>query len=240
MSPDPSNATAAPVENGGFVWKVGGRAASFPSGIPDSEVYLHDDWGDDRLTDREDSETTTYNGEEGIYRPEWTTDRGSPTASGGALQVSDGEGLYTGISLNLSEDVVWEINGLDDSGSGDGNTDGFNVVVFSETNNFVEDSTSASFDNGYVADVNPIDRSELIRLFVFENGSRAEIGRIEERGSVPDDIKVTRESDGTWKIEAGGETEDLGQDTTFTDPQYTGFVTQDGSVDVALDEYKVS
>jgi len=36
--PDPSNATAAPVENGGFVWKVGGRAASFPSAIPDSVI----------------------------------------------------------------------------------------------------------------------------------------------------------------------------------------------------------
>lgn len=57
--------------------------------------YLVDDWGDSALTGRTNPVTGQYvSGADGklrsFYRPEWTTENGSPSASGGSLVLPDG------------------------------------------------------------------------------------------------------------------------------------------------------
>ena len=78
------------------------------SGIPDSGVYLQDDWADGNLTSRADSNTRTQTIEgteyETVYRPDWTTVSGSSTAS-------DANGGYARTSADdeiTADSVFWE------------------------------------------------------------------------------------------------------------------------------------
>ena len=80
--------------------------------IPDSDVYLHDDWGDNQLTsDREDAGETTHNGVTGFYRPEWTIVSGSPTVVDGQLVMETGQ-ISVSANLNDDEPITLELDNL--------------------------------------------------------------------------------------------------------------------------------
>lgn len=89
--------------------------------IPDDQVYLQDDWDDNKLTNREGSATVTYNGVEGVYRPEWTVSTQTVDAQNQQLELLDQSDLRTSINLNLSEIITWEWTSVDVSQSADGN-----------------------------------------------------------------------------------------------------------------------
>jgi hypothetical protein len=88
------------------------------SAIPDSEIYLHDDWGDNKLQNRDGGGTTTHNGVEGVYRPEWTIQSGSPSVSNGTLTTSTGQ-ISTTCNLNDSEPITLEVTNFSVNGAGD-------------------------------------------------------------------------------------------------------------------------
>ena len=80
--------------------------------IPDDGVYLQDDWGDGKLTDRDDANTReqTIFGEtfDTRYRPEWAEQAGTPSASSsedGFATVGEGELIRTGTDWT---EGVWE------------------------------------------------------------------------------------------------------------------------------------
>ena len=200
--------------------------------IPDSDVYLHDDFGDNRLTDREDSGETTHNGETGVYRPEWDiiqTDGDDPQASNERLIVGTGRdsgALAADLSLNEDETITWEFTDIElgDRG-GSGNSE---INLIAEQN-----------------DPQPDDRIELgiftdsIGLRKYENGSSSFIIDSEDNDDENIDVEVVREPNGDWELLVNESTLGTGTDSFLPDVNYlTLFADEDGT-ELSVDEIKV-
>ena len=203
--------------------------------IPDSDIYLQDDWGDNKLTDREGSGTTTHNDEEGVYRPEWTLEIGSPTAEDERLKLDRNQLLFTEINLNLDETVTWEFVGvhIPDEWAGLG--------LFAETNNVGDMSNfrEHNLQSGYHLILNEAS-SESVRLLKM-NGSATELIESGSHSGIVN-IEVTRSPSGEWSLNVDGSNEGSTTDTDHDNPQYIGFSQRDDSVSnpLELDEFKVS
>jgi len=210
--------------------------------IPDHEVYLHDDWEDNRLTDREDSGTTTYNGVEGVYRPEWTALNGDsnlslPSVSDEILTVQSDEGMFADLNLNLDETVTWEWSNVDPSSGASGDFNNNYLGLFADdidaVDVYVKDSYAIRVQNGEAAELLHLsDKDSSDGWSTVVSGSTTITGAV--------DITVTRDSDGNWELFVNGSSEGTGQDTQSTDPSYLPIwchVTQDAVVDV--DELKI-
>jgi len=210
------------------------------SAIPDPDVYLDDDWGDNRLTDREDSGTTTYNDVEGVYRPEWTntiTGFSNPTAADGKIICEDDEGVTTPINLNLDETIEWLFNDVDMSEAGTGGTDGFHVCLFAEQNS---DTTNATLEQGYHVYFNR-GTADVRLVYMDENGDRTDII---QSGQAFDDVqswRVTRQPNGEWELfDNSDDSQGTETDTQSTNPQYAAVIGRDGVIQASMSEYKVS
>jgi len=195
--------------------------------IPDEEIYLQDDWGDNKLTDREGSATTTYNGVEGVYRPEWATLQGSASVDNENLTLNDDPTtISAGINLNLNEKIRWWFE-FDDNGGRN------SFGLFAETEDLAGGSWE-SVENGYIL----INSNEdgFCRLVDRDDDGTSGNNVIDADGSeiASGYIGATRESDGTWEMFITSEDLDdpdselfindnslgTGTDTTYTDPQY--------------------
>ena len=206
------------------------------SAIPDSDVYLHDDWGDDRLTDREDSGTTTHNGEEGVYRPEWTLDSGDPTASNDMLVIQDGDAIYTDINLNLDETITWEYT-IDLSESGTSSADEFGLTLWSETNNRV--ASDRFLDKSWIVGIRREQGGDSIRFRTYDDGFGSTLITGDHDTDVFD-LDVIREPDGDWELFVNDSSIGSTNDTTTFDVEYIGFGGSDDSdVNGKTDEIKV-
>ena len=208
------------------------------SAIPDSDIYLQDDWGDNKLTDREDSGTTTHNGVEGVYRPEWETleFQTTPSVDDGELEVGSGEGIYTDINLNLDEQIHWEFDiDFSDGGSGGSNSGG--VILYSET------VDEASFRDSFV-------QNSYVFFFINRDGGDIRLLRYDDDDDsqiVADDglgndvsVEITRSPGGEWELIIDDSSVGTGTDDTYTDVNYTGFTARDEIVEFSVNEYKVS
>ena len=197
--------------------------------IPDSEIYLQDDWGDNKLQDRDGSGTTTHNGVEGVYRPEYvfrTTDENAE-ATGERLEVTGDTVITADINLNLDETITWEF----DVQAPDGSTDVSNVGVFSETTDTRDDRRVRE---GYEFRI--LDGGNRLQKTDSEGGTESLIdaGGI----SFPADITIIREPSGDWELSVNGTSQGTTNDTTFTDPLVAYFGT-DSDNRLVVDEYKV-
>ena len=211
--------------------------------IPDSEIYLQDDWGDNRLTNREDSDTTTHNGVEGIYRPEWTVDAGDVEAQNEQLEVRDQGILRADINLNLDETVTWEFSGVSEETVIDDDGDLVQLGLFSESDEFTANNRVRFYNDSYLISID--ENANHTELLKYDGNERTEIITGSYQGSGSDDVyKVTRTSSGNWELFVNGNSIGTGEDTTYTEPQYTGFaVRQRGGTsnwpELDVDEYKV-
>ena len=192
------------------------------SAILDGDVYLHDDWGDNKLTDRDGSGTTTHNGEEGVYRPEWTIDGTTPTVENETLTIGNDDGIYTDINLNLNEEVKWEFSNVDvsDSDTGSNNESGF--TLFAETTSRAV--SNRTFDDSYWLNVrrDPDGSSDHEIIFVrTDDGDFNSL--IEGTFNNGDDFTVTRSDNGEWELIVNGTSIGTTTDTTYTNPQVIGF-----------------
>ena len=204
------------------------------SAIPDSDVYLHDDWGDNQLTaDREDSGTTTYNGVEGVYRPEWTVELGDASVSNEEVTLdADATVVGTDININLDETyrVWWEFE------DGGGRT---TLGIFAETDNPDNDSF-ATFDDGYQI-INSVS-DNFLRLEKKVDGSNENIA--ENSNPIGSGfLGAEREPNGDWEVYASTESLDnprdelfvsdnsefTANDTTFTNPAFIEFAQRDST-----------
>ena len=200
------------------------------SAIPDSDVYLHDDWGDNKLQDREESGTTTHNGVEGVYRPEWVITDNTPDISDEIITVSPGDGIETGINLNFNETVVWEGSITSQSGLSAGG-DVFSIGLFADAN----DSRAHYVDNGYLLWIDGGD----IAVREVTGGSPTEILST-TLPTAPYDWSVERESNGGWTLFVDGTQQDTTTDTAHTTANITTIGSRtDGSATVSHTEYKV-
>ena len=181
--------------------------------IPDSEIYLHDDWGDDKISNRDDSDTVTYNGVEGVYRPDWSVDLGDITVSNSELTLdSDPTLIGAEINLNLSETVrwFWEISS---SGSG---RDIYGL--FADTNNTNESGWIAYEDSYYLANTSNDNNLQLSRKDASGNDDTL---ITDSDGPYSSGfIGAERQSDGSWELFATGS--DLSDPKTeLFDSQYS-------------------
>ena len=204
--------------------------------IPDPDIYLQDDWGDNKLTDREDSGTTTYNGVEGVYRPEWTTEQGNPVAEDERLKM-DTDTISTGINLNLDETVTWEVTIR--QFSDDGN-DSFAIGLFSETTTIVNSGRMA--DDGYVIFFSPEDTVDIRRV---DDGNDT---TLISGGNVPEDedysVSVTRTPSGEFELFDEDSSLGTDTDTTYDDDEEIEAIAIGGrdtdNPDFEVHEYKAS
>ena len=195
--------------------------------IPDSEIYLQDDWGDNKLTDREGSATTTYNGVEGVYRPEWTTLRGSASVSDGSLSFdSDTSTLVANINLNLDSEIRWWFK-FDDQG-------GRNVFgLFSETDSTTSSDSWDSVEDSYVlANSNSDGLCRLVKP--ASGGSGTDVINADGNEISSGYIGAIRESSGGFELFVtsgdldnpdtelfdSGNSVGTGSDTEHSNPQY--------------------
>ena len=165
--------------------------------IPDPwpESYLIEDWGDNQLSGRDGSNTTSYNGVTGFYRPEWSTESGfeTPTVSDETLTIIDGEGVVTSeFNLNFSEDITWEFKDIDASNSGDifGTT---NITLFTTQTSSISINR---YDSSYLVAVGS---DEIALTEIDSSGSTNEFITF-SNPSYPADIDVIRSSDGEWEL----------------------------------------
>ena len=204
--------------------------------IPDSDIYLQDDWGDNKLTDRDDSRTTTYNGETGVYRPEWTIRNNEPTVSGSQLQMRGGDGIFTNINLNFDENIEWDfdISSMPDKGGGDLTT----CALFAEQ---TDDAVEANGDDWLLHSSYSVllrGASQGIDLErVDANGDRTVL--ISGEQGTDADVRVTRSASGEWELFIDGTSQGTATDTTFTSDEALAFLGRDDA-EVDFNELKVS
>jgi len=217
---------------------IDGQQAADLSGIPDSDIYLQDDWGDNKLQNRDGSGTTTYNGVTGVYRPEWTIRDTAPSVSGGELIISDGNGITTGINLDLSQTITWEWTDVDVSSHGKFEEDELYFALFAEqtrndTNGRVHRSYALRFRRGIVHSLIKVDNSGTFTQLI---GGGSQSGAY--------DVSVTRSSTGTWELfDGSGTSLGTANDTAFTRPSDMPVTCFTGSVDgtdLSISEVKVS
>ena len=189
--------------------------------IPDSEVYLHDDWGDNKLQDREDSGTTTHNGVEGVYRPEWETPSGrsTPTVDDEELQIRGDDAIYTSINLNLDEEITWEWTNVFITG---GTTDRTGAHLWTEqideiSEDRFHDSYYLSLQEGFDLRLRHVDSSGDVTNLI--EGPDVDEGRY--------DLRVTRSPSGEFEFFVDDTPEGTATDTSLTDPQYIAFAGED-------------
>ena len=181
--------------------------------IPDSDVYLHDDWGDNQLfSDREDGGTTTHNGVTGYYRPEWTEGQSGASVSNEALELSSGESVYfTDIGADLDETLTleWELNDVSGFTSG---THQHGITILGDD---IDPSQDVFHPNeGYVVKV--IGNPDRVRVSRSQNYANDTVLISEEfdHGNL-NDIRVTRDSDGNFELFINGNSQGTAQDTTY-------------------------
>jgi len=199
---------------------------------PDNQIYLQDDFGDNKLTNRDDSDTTTYNGVVGVYRPEYTVVN-SPSVSSQTLDINTGDHIEADINLDFSSDITWTFTNLAvDSGES-------HIRLFDEFGGVDDTAFFGGSNDGYVlvfgapaGEVRLFDTSNSDNLLSFFISASTEI-----------DLTVIRESTGNWEVLENGV-----QQGTFTDTNHTtatsfamgarGGGSFTGSF--TLDEYKVN
>ena len=230
-----------PLEIPGVSEVRSGDGRVFFGAIPDSEVYLQDDWGDNRLTDREDSGTTTYNGVEGVYRPEWglaNAFSNLPTVSNERLQLTDDdEGIVTEINLNLDETVTWQFTGIDVSNSGTSGGDTAHFGLWAEQQ---DSQTSGRLNESYSVSVRNGDTVRLEKMDADGNFDDFIIGS--SISGSDNSVTVSRTPSGEWELFVDGSSDGTATDTEFLDPVFAYFSGREGDrdIDITLDEVKVN
>ena len=209
------------------------------SAIPDPDIYLQDDWGDNKLQDREDGGTTTHNGVEGVYRPEWDVVDGKsePTVENETLDMSGDDGIYTEINLNYDETITWQLDDLDVGDTGDGSTDWTIVTLAtdSEPSNNQDGRVDASYWYGLR------DTTRENRLVYRDDDGNDNV--IMQEGSLSGDIDsvtIERDSDANWTVWEDGS--QVGTTTQQDGPEfdtYVAIIGEDGN-DWDIGEIKVS
>ena len=207
--------------------------------IPDPDVYLQDDWGDNKLQDRDDSGTTTYNGVEGVYRPEYDipTELEKPTAQNEQLEISADEGVVCPININLDEKLrcEFEIDLSDAGGSGDVNRNTW-FTVFAETNEIASDpkrilkSYTVSIPGDTVVTLERID----------EDGSTVDlVDGSEDTNDGENTVVVERSENSEWELILNDSSQGTATDDTYKNPEYSGITAHDGEVGThKYDNYK--
>ena len=197
--------------------------------LPEITNYIEDDWDDNALTNRTDSTEGYFlhpsdgllSGDfeagdalKGVYRPEWNTNSGSPTATNGELQMFDGSSTPQAV-LTPSRFTTgyWEVNFKYNSSPSNGL--GSRMTLFAQTQNAANDSLQDSY-------ALQLYRGE-IRLNRFDGGTENIIIQAVGAwggGTTAYTEKAQRDSYGNFEIFIDGQSEGTVTDTTYTEGSY--------------------
>jgi len=206
--------------------------------IPDENIYLQDDFDDNRLTNRIDNGTTTYNGVTGTYRPEYTTETSFGSVSGGILRAFEGETVSTSLNLNLSNTITWEFFDVDISNMGFN----FGDCVFTMyASQITQRGTSSNHRHTLDAfNLNISESGEIGLQYVDINENSTTFITASTNLSIFD-LKVTRTSNGTWEIFVNNISVGTGTNNTSVTPNFFDITARDtDKSDIRLTEYKIS
>jgi len=213
-------------------------------GIPDNQVYLHDDFGGGEPPDREDSAEFEYEEETAFYRPDWTVEQGSVSGWDGSVTIDD-EDTVIGhpINLDLSQTVrwFWEVSNVDGR---------FSTGLFYETESVSENSLTSYSDGYLVRNFGDNDTFGIVEI--GPNGETTSVADADSEGIDSGFYGVERDSSGEWELFVT--TDDLddprdelfisdnsvatASNTEYTDPQVIDIGETDGSGSV-VEEMKV-
>lgn len=183
--------------------------------------YLEDDWDDNALTGRTNPSKgwfkqfgTGGTGDvlKGVYRPRWETESGSPSASGGVLQLPDGSSTRQGVSSPSKFNTgAWEFDFQFSSTPTSGENFRFAYFAVSLAN----DSGSV-IDEGYNTFYSEAGAITLERRDPSSNTT------VISGGSWGNDsnshtAKTTRDSYGGWELFNDASSQGTGTDTALTD-----------------------
>jgi len=201
---------------------------------PDDQIYLHDDYNDNKLSSRDNSDTVTYKGVTGVYRPEWTTfdSLNLPSVSGGAVNMTGGDGIVADINLNLNETITWRWE-IDMTNNVGGSRTGLHLFTEQKSVSASDHAVQEGYDV-FVRD------SGSVGLERTESSGISRSGLITKSGGLTSThtIEVTRTSAGTFELFIDSVSEGTATDTTYTNPQFMPFKSI-SSANVKIDEVKV-
>jgi len=162
-----------------------------PLAITASRYEFYDDWGDNCLTNRRYGGNATISISDTVYecknfRPEWTTESGSPSASGGVLVLTAGDATSQQISTPSDFTTgTWEADFYYTDSPSTGNTSLFPMV---------EDKQNEDYQIAI--------RTDDYDLGKHSGGSYTRVIDTSTSSSVGDwhTCKATRDSDGNWEL----------------------------------------
>ena len=204
--------------------------------IPDNDIYLQDDWGDNKLQDRDGSGTTTYNGVEGVYRPDWNVPRSSVVAENENLVMNQGV-AYTDINLNLDETVTWRYDNIEYDETSSDTDSQFSIALWSESTNF----DRRFMESSYTLFFEP--SNDEVRLIYVDSDINFDelIAPVSIPASPISSIEVERSDGGEFSLAIEGTEKGSATDDSLESPEYTAFVSRDdGDYEQSIDEIKVS
>ena len=217
---------------------------SIISSIPDSEIYLQDDWEDNKLTNRDGSGTTVFNGVTGVYRPEWDKQEENPQVENGVVTL-EGDAIVTS-DVDFSEainnqTVTWEFDYNIPSGD---SSDWVTVQLFAETDEWNDLENRPNLDRAYFVGIRLASGSGGLRFHRADTGgdfTELFTGNPSTSGT----IVVEREANGDWELFLDSSSVGSTNDNTYTDAKHVGIASRDGSFQATqpileMDKLKIS
>lgn len=212
------------------------------SAIPDT--WLQDDFGDNKLTNRDGTETTTYEGQTwGSFRPEYSSNNGRfPSVSNQTVTFNNGETIETNYTLDFSVDIEWRYS-IDISGMGSSFGNGFISLFGADLN---DKYTEFAEGVGGSVDVILPSRGYLISfdesgVLNFERADDSD-STILANTTVGSSFNVTirRDSSGNWDILVDGSLRTSVTDTTYTTVGGTQFHSRStAESEFEIDSYEI-
>ena len=211
--------------------------------IPDSEIYLQDEFGDGQLQNRDCTGTTAHNGVEGVYRPEWSqvNSEDFPSVVDGSIVVDQDEYATADINLNFDETITWEITNLtvDPNNQGMGTTSAISLFAGTDTMITGDNFDAGALHEGYVVVLRG-DGDECILRRVDDEGETNVMVDFTNSEWSDDDLTITRDPNGEFEVLLNGVSQGSDINTDFADDGFIGVGSRD-DVDslMEFDEIKV-
>lgn len=185
-----------------------------------------DDWDDNKLSDRDDADVTATGftdlfAQLDHFRPEWYTESGSPSATGGELVLPAGDTTNQTISILTTFFVgTWEV---DEQKQGDGTTGNTRACEW-RLNGDTKYSFLWRYDDAHMV-YDSVDSTSIV------SATHAEDTAWHTR-------KCTRDSVGNWEIFFDGASDGTTTDTTTTSTDELR-ISNIEDIETHFDNYKV-
>lgn len=218
---------ALPVENGAY--RVGAGSILAQLGLEEIANYIEDDWDDNSLTNRTSPDDGIFSHPDaneagdiiiGRYRPEWFTNAGSPSASGGEMIIASSSDTSVSTSSNL-DTGYWKLDFRLTSSSSGGFYNMFNHVAV----------------NGYFRYENNVTDNKSVLL---DAGGDFILGSGAYSGTATHTLEITEDSFGNAELFEDGTSQGTGTKTSLSGVSSFIIYSSSADSDMAVDNLVVN